>query len=72
MIDVLRPNPERRVELSFLEVAEESLGIAAEVMRHRGITEMGPKGIEGVLETLAKLNAASDQIRAWRELPFIS
>lgn len=66
MLDVLRPEAGRFLEKAFFEAAEESLMIAAEVMRHRGIEALGPKRVGDLLEMMAKLEAATGQIIAWR------
>ena len=53
--------------MAFFEAAEESLMIAAEVMRHRGIEALGPKRVGDLLEMMAKLEAATGQIIAWHQ-----
>lgn len=65
MLDVLRPEAGRFLDMAFFEAAEESLVITAEIMRHRGIEALGPKRVGDLLEMMAKLEAATGQIIAW-------
>jgi tetratricopeptide (TPR) repeat protein len=67
MLDVLRPDLDRQREEAFYEAAEESLVLAAEVLRHRGIDALGSKRVEDLLEMLAKLESATRQIHAWHD-----
>ncbi|MES2597795.1 MAG: tetratricopeptide repeat protein [Verrucomicrobiota bacterium] len=66
MLDVLRPRPDRVISEEFHMAAAEGLQHAAEILRQRGPTDLGMKRVDDLLLVLEKLDAAAQQIRAWR------
>jgi len=66
MMDVLRPRPGREVSAAFHIAAEDALQHAAEILRQRGLSDLGLTRVDDLLQMLGQLEEAARQIRAWR------